>query len=111
MHLIEKGILNSSMSAFMRISCTTDNLQFKNTDYLGRKKKKKESLADDPCVQITFRKQRAGAGQVPPWILEHTPGPGAVPAVCEVLWGTKEVLGTGQCQAGIGTRLLLFVFK
>lgn len=64
MHLIGKGILNNSMAVFMHISCTTDNLQFKNTDYLGGGGgEKKESLDDDPCVQITFRKQRAGAGQ------------------------------------------------
>lgn len=162
-HLIERGILNNSMSVFMHISCTTDNLQFKNTDYLEGEKK---PLDDDPSVQITFRKQRAEAGQrggggggrkgavgwgrtrgvragcelpcvtlrlcpgavaatvtlsagvtprpsLPASVPEHTPGTGAGAAAVqclqwvEVLWGTKEVVGTGQCQAGIGTRLLL----
>lgn len=36
MHLIEKGVLNS-MSAVLHVSCTADNLQFKNNDYLGKK--------------------------------------------------------------------------
>lgn len=58
MHLTEKGILNNSMSVFMHISCTADNLQFKYTAYQGGKK----SL-DDLHVQITCRKPAAGVGQ------------------------------------------------
>lgn len=66
MHLIEKGILNNSMSVFMHISCTTDNLQFKNTDYLGGKKVSRwRSLRSDnlqKAEQKQVREEEEGKG-------------------------------------------------
>lgn len=48
------------MSVFMHVSCSTDNLQFKNTDW-GEKRK---SLDDDPYIHITFKKRgEEGKGQ------------------------------------------------
>lgn len=60
MHLIEKGILNNSMSVFMPISCVADNLQFKDTDCFGKKSLDLCSFCSD---NLQKTRSRSGSGE------------------------------------------------